>query len=229
MSQVKRVVLVLPAITFGLGVWQVQRLKWKEGIVAEMEAKQQATPQPFDLSLAQEDTLDQYAYSRFNVKGSFDHEREIYIGPRRETNAPPQSDLGFQVVTAFKMSDTGKWVLINRGWVPREKELPQARPETLIVGEQQMTAVLRPIEKKSKFIKLDGSGSKRMIVADIPRMAQILDTEPVMLDVTADNWRFGTLPIPGQTRVTVRNEHMQYALTWFTLTAAMGLMFWKAR
>ena len=46
---VKRVVLVLPAITFGLGTWQVYRLQWKQGIVAELEAKQSAPPEPFKL------------------------------------------------------------------------------------------------------------------------------------------------------------------------------------
>ncbi|KAK2186727.1 hypothetical protein NP493_193g04059 [Ridgeia piscesae] len=124
----------IPVAAFALGTWQVERRKWKLDLIADMERRTLAAPIPLPHDF---DELEDMEYKRVVVKGKFDHSKELYMHPRSfiEEGDQPTSGFGVKpksgawVVTPFQLSDTNKRILVNRGWVPREKINPKYRHE----------------------------------------------------------------------------------------------------
>lgn len=57
-------------------------------------------------------------------------------------------------------------------------------------------------------------------------MARMLDTSPIFFDADADSTLPGG-PLGGQTVVTVRNEHMSYILTWYSLSIVTSYLWYR--
>src|SRR4051794_7166954 len=113
-------VFTVPAILvmIGLAVWQVQRLAWKEGVIAERTAR--TTVAPIDLPAAGT-ALSDLEFRRVTVTGTFDHAHEFYLAARSQNG-----NVGYWIVTPLK-TDKDETVLIERGWVPETKKLPDTR------------------------------------------------------------------------------------------------------
>ena len=68
-------------------------------------------------------------FRRVQLHGRFDHDREFYLAARSQNG-----NVGYWVVTPFLLADGGGAVLVNRGWVPNEKKLPETRPDHITGG-----------------------------------------------------------------------------------------------
>jgi surfeit locus 1 family protein len=224
--------LTIPAITFGLGVWQVKRRKWKLGLIEEMEARTQAPPVslPYD-----PEEIEKLEFRKVTVKGRFDHSKEVYITPvskvedeskKQALITAAEAGVGAFVVTPFHLSDRNWTILINRGFVPRKRVNPSTRPDGQIEGEVELTGLLRLTEKRQQFQPKTGSGPGQWLRRDVIGIAQYLDTAPVFLDADLASTVEGG-PIGGQTRINLRNEHLSYIITWFSLSSITTFMWYQ--
>ena len=103
---------LVPASTFGLGTWQVQRKKWKEDLISSLRERKYSDPVPLPKS---KEELESIEYYPVYVKGTFLHDKEIYMGPRSllidgktsESSLLSVKNMpqGFLVITPFKLSD----------------------------------------------------------------------------------------------------------------------------
>lgn len=57
-------------------------------------------------------------------------------------------------------------------------------------------------------------------------MCSLTNAEPIFLDATIESTVSGG-PIGGQTRATIRNEHLSYIVTWFSLSAFTGFLWYQ--
>jgi len=229
--------LVFPATAFGLGVWQTQRRQWKLNLISELECKSNAAPLPLPQSISDIEALE---YQQVKVSGTFVHEKEHFIGPRslltggseaesRGLSSNPEA-IGWHVITPFKISEgerEGDTILVNRGWVPQSKLKASTRPEGQTSGPVDLVGVVRKTETRQQFAPKNRTESNQWQFRDIPGLAEKLDTSPIFLDATVETTIPGG-PIGGQTKVTLRNEHFSYLVTWFTLSAVSSYM-WYAR
>ncbi len=121
-SLVRLTVLMLAAfaVLIGLGVWQLQRLHWKEGLIAEIETRTKSEPISLDQAIAIAREGRDPSYYRVKVEGRFDHAKELYLYAVSEGRA------GWHVITPLKTED-GEVVLIDRGFVPDELRNPASR------------------------------------------------------------------------------------------------------
>jgi surfeit locus 1 family protein len=220
---------VIPLVTFCLGTWQVQRRKQKLALIDELETKTRATPVPFPVELAEIPSLE---YRRVKVRGRFDHSQELYVMPRAPVDAPMNpsfgsaSQSGANVITAFTLSDYDVRILVNRGWVPRNKLKPESRPEGQIEDEVELVGVVRKSESRQPFTPNNDMAHNRWYYKDLDAMATLLNTAPVLIDADRNSTVSGG-PIGGQTRVTLRNEHLSYIFTWYSLSALTSFMWFK--
>ncbi|XP_013792123.1 surfeit locus protein 1-like [Limulus polyphemus] len=83
--------LLVPVTTFGLGTWQVQRRKWKIGLIKELEEITTALPIDLPQNLQE---LQNMEYQKVKVRGKFDHSQEIYITPRSLLKEGGEGDEG---------------------------------------------------------------------------------------------------------------------------------------
>ncbi|XP_064091211.1 surfeit locus protein 1-like [Macrobrachium nipponense] len=222
--------LVVPCGTFCLGTWQYQRRQWKLNLIAELEARTSAPPVEFPEDL---NDLEDLEYKRVRLRGTFDHSKEIFMGPRPRlvggdvyeggSGLISSGQSGYLVLTPFKFADRDLTILVNRGWVSRKQRNAEARPEGQIDGVVNLTAVVRKTENRAPFMPDNTKGSLLFTFRDVERMSQMTGTSPICVDAV-DTFPGG--PQGGQTRVTLRNEHLSYMFTWYSLSIATAYMWY---
>ncbi|XP_040179942.1 surfeit locus protein 1 [Rana temporaria] len=225
--------LLIPVATFSLGTWQVQRRKWKLKLIEQLASQVNATPIPLTTDPAE---LEKLEYHPVKVRGYFDHSKELYIQPRtlmdpaKEAREAGQitsnTESGAHVITPFYCTDLGVTILVNRGFIPRKKINPETRIKGQVEGEVDLIGIVRHSEKRKPFVPKNDPERNRWHYRDVEAMAKLTGAEPILVDASLANTVPGG-PIGGQTRVTLRNEHMQYIVTWYGLSAATTFMWFK--
>ncbi|XP_035245924.1 surfeit locus protein 1 isoform X1 [Anguilla anguilla] len=232
--------LLIPVSTFGLGTWQVKRRQWKLQMIADMNSLTTAEPinLPVELCLCYSPMeLNSLEYRRVKVHGRYDHSQELYILPRspvdpdreaREAGRLSSSgESGANVITPFYCTDLGISILVNRGYVPKNKIRPETRMKGQVSDEVDVVGVLRLTEQRKPFVPHNNVEGNRWHYRDLEAMARVTGAEPIFIDAVLESTIPGG-PIGGQTRVTLRNEHMQYIATWYGLCSATSYM-WYAK
>jgi len=213
-------------LTLSLGVWQLQRLEWKTALIAEREAALSAPPVAIPDDGAAAQALD---FHRVAGTGTFLHDKELYIGAFSTRDVE-----GYQVVTPVRLA-SGKILLVNRGWVPEARKEPANRPEGQIQGPTTIDGILRvPVVPKSIFSWLVPTPVNRpnenfWFYVDVPGMvakdgldpAEVL---PFYVEAGPDK-NPGGFPVGGQTRISLPNDHLQYAITWFSFAVILAVIY----
>jgi surfeit locus 1 family protein len=211
----------LPVFIFalGLGVWQMERREWKRDILDLIAVNQAATPMTLD-ELVKGDPL-RREYGRVTLSGTFLHDKEFHLAARSMKN-----DVGIQVVTPVR-TDDGRILLFDRGWVPSTRKEPAKRAEGQVAGKVELTGIVRRAQVQRQFAPDNAPDKNVWFHVDVPLMRQmaggspdpVLDTFFLEADATRNP---GGLPIGGQTRLDIPNDHLQYALTWFGIALALA-------
>ncbi len=205
---------ILFALLVGLGVWQVQRLHWKLGLIAAVN-RNLAAP-PLSLGKAVQMGSEGAQYHRVALDGRFDNAKEAYVFTTSEGGEPV-----FHVVTPFE-TELGTF-LVDRGLVPQSLRAPETRMAGEIEGPARVVGVWRIPDAPGYFTPAPDKAKRIWYARDLEGIARadgIKLAEPVIIEADATP-NPGGWPRGGQTEVTFRNEHLQYAITWFALAAGL--------
>lgn len=218
--------VVALAILVALGTWQVQRLFWKEAEIAKRQERLSAPAVPLPASFPDPEEIE---FTRVRLDGRFLHGEEFHVGARTENGR-----IGYHVVTPFALAPSspggGRVILVNRGWVPEDRRDPATRAEGQIEGQLAIDALLRTGGWKSlDFARPPNKPEERFYFwLDLPIMAESVSEGPVITEVYADAVAAevpGGLPVGGQTRVNLPNDHLEYAITWYSF-AVILVVIW---
>ncbi|MFP5077307.1 SURF1 family protein [Rhizobium sp. YIM 134829] len=210
--------LFLTIVLLGLGTWQVQRLGWKLDLIARVDARVAAAP----VSPPNRDgwgaiTADADEYRHVTVSGIFQHEKEALV------QASTERGPGFWVITPLIQVD-GTRILVNRGFVPPDRRAVESRTEGNGAGIQTVTGLLRLTEPGGGFLRSNVPAEDRWYSRDVAAIAAsrgLRDVAPYFIDADATP-NAGGYPIGGLTRVVFPNNHLVYAITWFSLAAMLA-------
>jgi surfeit locus 1 family protein len=212
------------ALLIGLGVWQLQRLQWKEGLLAEIDARTHGTPITLDDAVAIARDGRDPSYYRVRVEGRFHHDLERYLYALSLGGEP-----GWHVITPLKTANGG-WVLVDRGFVPDKLRDPSTRPLGQVQGLVTVTGLVRTPEKGSIFIPDNEPKANRWFSRDLTAMTQSMfsggtvKVAPFFIEAEASDVP-GGWPKGGQTRLNIPNNHLQYAITWFALALCLVVIY----
>jgi surfeit locus 1 family protein len=123
-------------LLLGLGTWQVQRLHWKEGILQTIDQRMHAAPVSLAEVEARFASTGDVDYVPVTVTGTFVHEDE------RHFFSTWKGASGFDVYTPLHLAD-GRYLLVNRGFVPYELKDAAKRPKGQVTGEVTITGLAR--------------------------------------------------------------------------------------
>jgi len=216
-------VLLALAILLGLGTWQVKRLYWKEALLADIEERRNAAPATVAEIEAIAKSGGDIEYRKVSLSGTFDHARE------RHFFATHQGRTGYYIYTPLTLAD-GRVLFVNRGFVPFEMKDPAKRSEGQVTGEVKITGLARaPLVAKPSSLLPDNDIAKNIFYwKDLAAMASSADIAPdrlVKLFVDADAApNPGGWPQGGVTLIDLPNNHLQYAITWYGLAAALVIV-----
>jgi surfeit locus 1 family protein len=198
-----------------LGVWQLDRLHWKLALIADVQRRLAESPLSPDEAIRLGPAAQ---YRRVALTGRFDNTKEAYIFGTNSAGVP-----AYHVVVPFLLRD-GRALLVDRGIVPREKINPAGRRDGQIEGMTRVVGVWRTPERPGMFTPAPDLSRRIWYGHDLSAIAKtdgIALAAPAIVEADAAP-NPGGWPRGGQTVVTFRNEHLQYAITWFALAA--GLM-----
>lgn len=199
-----------------MGNWQLHRLAWKTDLISKVNTRAYGTPveapkQPEWPTV----TADTHAYERVKVTGHYLQSPEFSV--KAVTDLGP----GFWILTPLQR-DTGNIIWINRGFVPTEMRDAKDRPAPP-AGDVTVTGLLRVTEPEGTLLQSNDPAINRWYSRDVAAFSAedgLGPTAPYFIDAEKndadDEW-----PRGGLTKITFRNNHLQYALTWYGM--AIGL------
>ena len=211
------VTLLLLIALLALGTWQLERYAWKEALIAERTAHLTAPP----INLAEAGGLDIVpAFLRVTVEGTFLHDRELHL-----STTSREGELGFHVLTPLR-TRAGPLVLVNRGWVPPEHKSGASRDAGQLAGPVVVAGFVRRGGRPSLFTPDNQPAENVWYWIDLSAMSRALGAEVAPFVVEAGPApNPGGLPLGGQTRSELRNDHLQYAITWYALAGALLVIY----
>ena len=223
-------VLVFAAL-IGLGTWQIQRKAWKEGLIASLTARVAATPGPLPAAKAWpqlDQATNEYRRVRFNAE--FDHGREALVFASAAGFRPDVSGPGYWVFTPARLADRSI-VIVNRGFVPDGRQDPNSRPTGQVSGPVEIVGAMRWPDTRHWFTPNDDAGHNLWFARDPAAIAAakglghgLFPVAPFYVEQETPVPPDG-LPQPGKLLVSLPDNHLQYALTWFGLAAVLAGVF----
>lgn len=218
--------LLALAVLIGLGSWQVERLFWKEALIDTIERRIHGPAEDLGVIVAAEETSGDIDYRPVRVTGTFDHTGERYFLATREGEA------GWNVYTPLIVAGQDLAVFVNRGFVPYALKEPSARPEGQLAGTVTVEGLARNrvVDNPVGAFMPDNDVAQHIFFwRDVPAMAEglALPDGTRMLPFTIDAGEGaapGGYPIGGQTVVTMPNNHLEYALTWYGIGLGLAVL-----
>lgn len=227
---------VLTVLFLGLGYWQLQRLAWKEHLIASVTER--AGLPPSVLPPASEWgglDPDVYDFRPVSVTGAFDYPHTVLVftslsEPRGRFSGP-----GYWVMTPL-LPENGGAVWVNRGFIPQNARSAFAAGGPEANGPVTVEGLARQSEATNAFTPGPDMDNRIDWVRNIARLTDLsgLTGTPfaeIYIDSKAGDP--GALPQGGETKISFPNRHLEYALTWFSFALITPLLagywLWRQR
>lgn len=199
------------AILIGLGTWQLQRKAWKEDLLQTIEANIAAAP----AALPQVPTKERDRYRAVTVEG------EIEGNALHVFWVTKDAETGYRIIAPFVTTD-GRRVLLDRGFIPAAE-----KATSLTIGQATVTGNLLWPDEGDWTTPAPEVDTNILYARDVAYMAERLNTEPVLIVARSATPEAAVTP-QAVTTAGIPNNHLQYAITWFSLAfiwAAMTIYF----
>ncbi len=207
--------LVGTAVLIGLGAWQVERLARKEVLIARLE--QRLAADPVALPVSPDPARD--GFLRVRVTGRIGG-GELHV----LTSLIPYGP-GFRVIVPLTDA-SGRVVLADLGYVPEAAKDAGYRP----AGPVEVVGALYWPDEADGFTPAPDREANIWFARDLAPMAEALGTEPLLIAAESyggtpgDSLGGGDWPRPLRLGVNLTNDHLQYAITWFSLALIWAVM-----
>jgi surfeit locus 1 family protein len=215
------IIFVLVSVTglIWLGTWQLERLRWKEGLIADLESKLSAKPVELPprerwshLSAAGDE------FRRVAFPAEFLPDQEALVYSSGSSLRPDAAGPGYWIFSLARLLG-GSVVVVNRGFVPDGKQDSKTRAEGQPKGVVEIVGVMRWPETRGQFTPADEPAKNLWFARDPASMAVAKKwgtIAPFYIDQEAPPAP-GGWPKVGPLKASLPNNHLQYAVTWYGL------------
>jgi surfeit locus 1 family protein len=214
------------AVLVALGTWQLQRKTWKEGLIAALDERSHAAPAALPPPSAWpglDPARDEYRRVTFRAK--FEKSGDALVYASASAFRPDVSGFGLWVFTAAQLAD-GSRVVINRGFVPSDTSW-KANVAPPPSGDIAITGAMRWPDRRGWFTPSDNADQNVFFVRDPAAIAAAKGWGPVAPFYIEQESPLppGGFPQPGKLVPSLRNNHLQYAITWYGLALVLAGVF----
>lgn len=199
------------AVLLWLGFWQLERLDWKLGVIAEIEGRIGAAP----VAIPDAPEPDRDRYLPVIARGDLGGTSLRVLVSTRDQGA------GHRIISILDLEDSRR-VMVDEGYVRRGGDLHPGPAEGVTV-----TGNLHWPDEVDRWTPEPDMSEGLFFARDVPAMAAALGTEPVLIVARTIE---GTAPRAQAMPVTtegIPNDHLGYAIQWFGLAAVwLGMTVW---
>ena len=194
-----------------LGTWQLYRLQWKTDLINQINQGLKSSPIKYTQNIKKN-------YQRVVLTGKYHFENQIFLYSLNNKGQP-----GFDVITPFETINKEN-VLINRGWIKKElKNSPKINSlSNNIIG------LLRKANKKNLFtpnnnikeniwFSLNSDDVKKTTGKKFNELIVYLEDQMIVI------------PKPKKITVDVPNNHLKYAITWYSISILFYFLYFKRK
>lgn len=222
MSRIGRILFIVlfglggAGVLLSLGLWQMDRLLWKQELIQKIAQRAEREPSP----VSGEETQERDEHRAATASGRYVTE----AGQLRYLTSFKGVGPGFRLIAPFELAG-GERILVDRGFAPEAVAPRLGEPPAPPSGEQTLRGVLRWPNETSRFTPEPDTEARIWFARDVASMAEQLGTAPVLLVLTPPPQAAPTAlsriswPAPAPVTIDLPNNHLGYALTWFSLTA----------
>ena len=202
-------------VLLGLGTWQVERLHWKQGILAQFAQAERGPPAPLGPNPT--------PWTKVAVTGELRNDLSALYGAEvRDTSTGPT--LGNDLIVPLIRPGQPP-VLIDRGWVPGARGHQLDQP----TGPVTVTGYVHPADAPSLFSATDDMVGRQFFTLDPAAIGRALGLGHVapftIVALSSTPNAPGIWPAPAQHLPQPSNNHLSYAITWYGLAAALVVVF----
>jgi surfeit locus 1 family protein len=200
-------------VLIGLGTWQIQRLRWKTDLLAQIARAEAAPAVPLS---AQPDP-----FTKVEVRGHLRDDLAASYGAEvRDT--PAGTELGTYLIVPLEFDD-GAILLVDRGWVPQKRPHPLARAS----GDVVIEGYIRPSDAPGLFSAPDNPAARQFYTLDAAAIGTALGLHRVapFFLVALGPPPAERYPDPERHLPRPPNNHLSYAITWYGLAVALVVIF----
>ena len=203
-------------VLLSLGVWQIQRLEWKQDVISKIYERRNGEP----VSLSDNykaSSPETHNYLSVFLEGKIkENEAHVY--------APQKSGLGYRIVSEFEWNKLS--IMVDLGWIPKNKK-NEIRPK----GDARIVGYISyPDDHDDSFTPEPDIINNIWFSRFVPDMARQLKVKPFLVvaeqiqikenGLWTDYQSVKPLPIS----LNIKNDHREYAITWFSLALVWFLM-----
>ena len=201
-------VLLVITLFCALGTWQLVRLQWKNNLIDQIGEGLKSPAIKYSNKI-------QTNYQRVFVNGGYNFEKQIYLYSLNEKGEP-----GYDVITPFTTTESEN-ILINRGWI---KTVQKNANIINKITDKEIQGLLRKNSKKNIF-KPDNEINKNIWFSinleDIKEFTGKTFNEYILY-LEDENIN---IPKPKQITIDLPNNHLKYALTWYSISISIFAYF----
>ena len=211
--------IVALSILLGLSGWQIKRLNWKTDLISQRISSFESDPISF-VSLNQPEKNE---FRKVFVDGQLLNEFEMYMPALSK-----RGNNGFHILVPLKTT-SGKLIIYDTGWVPLKIKEKEKRLLNISKNSQTFEAVIRTSGRKGYFQPDNDTDTNTWFFVEPELMSEYLkmNFENKYYLEAVKNGPNG-FPLGNQTRIYLRNNHLQYALTWFMIACGLVGVFFFA-
>lgn len=190
-----------------LGKWQIDRLYWKLDVLKKIDQKIAAAP----VLLPAEPSESVHKYLSVEISGQFLQESIRVLASKKRYGA------GYRIIHVFRTN--GRRLLVDLGFVGLETDY-----DIDLSSDISLVGNLHWPDEVDNFTPEPDLENNIWFARDVERVASALQTEPILIilkDSTLKDKNIKPMPID---TTHIPNDHLQYAITWFSLAIIWALM-----
>lgn len=202
----------------GLGTWQVQRLHWKETLLADLASARADQDRKFSFDEIKSLAASGKTFGYGSANGRFLPGSEIFVGPRTWKGAN-----GYHQIAVLMLKDGGA-VAVNRGWVAADQK------ETVILPSQTVTitGLLRRPDHGNIFTPDNDPAAGDWFTIDLLQLSDssgMARLAPMVLYSERESGG-GDTPLREALGWQPPNNHLGYAVFWYGMAGLLIVIYW---
>jgi len=186
-----------------LGTWQLYRLQWKQDLISQISEGLKSTPIKYSQNINKN-------YQKVVLSGKYDFKNQIYLYSLNEKGQP-----GFDVITPFKTISKEN-VLVNRGWIKKEfKNNPNIN-----ISSKNIVGMLRNANRKNIFTPDNDTSKNIWFSINLEDVQKITGKKFNKFIIYLEDKNID-IPKPKKITVDLPNNHLKYAITWYSISISI--------